>query len=65
MSMYFAVLKYGVWGQVCIDHVREIALVIFIQQVLSYYLLKGTKQPFRQTCSTENNVAERMWPEVN
>ena len=47
------------------DHEREFALVIFIQQVLSCYRLEGRKQPFKQTRSTENNVAERMWPEVN
>ena len=60
-----AVLKYDVWEQVRMDHGREFALVIFIQQVLPCYCLEGRKQPFKQTCSTENNVAERMWPEVN
>ena len=60
-----AVLKYGVWEQVRMDHGRKFALVIFIQQVLSCYRLEGRKQPFKQTRSTENNVAERMWPEVN
>ena len=41
-----AVLKYGVWEQVRMDHGREFALVIFIQQVLSCYRLEGRKQPF-------------------
>ena len=60
-----AVLKYGVWEQVRMDHEREFALVIFIQQVLSCYRLDGRKQPFKQFRSMENNVAERMWPGVN
>ena len=60
-----AVSKYGVWEQVRMDHGREFALVIFIQQVLSCCRLEGRKQSFKQTRSTENNVAERMWPEVN
>ena len=41
-----AVLKYGVWEQVRLDHGREFALVTFIQQVLSCYRLEGRKQPF-------------------
>ena len=47
-----AVLKYGVSEQVRMDHGRELALVIFIQQVLSCYCLEGRKQPFKQTRST-------------
>ena len=60
-----AVLKYGVWEQVRMDHGKQFALVIFIQQVLSCYRLEERKQPFKKTRSTENNVAKRMWPEVN
>ena len=60
-----AVLKYGVWEQVRIDHGRKFALVIFIQQVLLCYRLEGRKQPFKQIRSTENNVTERLWPDVN
>ena len=41
-----AILKYGVWEQVHMDHGRQFALVIFIQQVLSCYRLEGKKQPF-------------------
>ena len=59
-----AVLKY-VWEQVRMDHGTEFALVIFIQRVLSWYRLERRRQPFKQTRSTENNVAERVWPEVN
>ena len=60
-----AVLKHGVWEQVPMDHGREFTSVIFIQQVLSCYCLDGErKQPFKQACSTENNDAERMWPNV-
>ena len=38
-----AVLTHGVWEQVHMDHGREFALVIFIQQVLSCYRLGGEK----------------------
>ena len=53
------------FGNKFIYHEREVALVIFIQQVLSRCRLESRKQPFKQTRSTENKVAERIWPEVN
>ena len=39
--------------------------IIHIHPTGARYRLEGRKQPFKQTRSTENNVAERMWPEVN
>ena len=33
--------------------------------MLSCYRLEGRQQPFKQTRFTENNVAERMWPDFS
>ena len=40
-----AVLKYGVWEEVRMDHGREFALVIFIQEMLSL-LFRAEKAAF-------------------
>ena len=60
-----AILKYGIWDQVRMDHGREFCLVIFVQQVIAYLRADVRRAPFKQTTSTDNNVAERFWPEVN
>lgn len=60
-----AICKYGIWEQLRMDHGREFFLVIFAQKVLSHYRLNERREAFKQTTSTENNVAERFWPEVN
>ena len=52
--------KYGIWEQVRTDHGRDFILVGFIQNVVSYYRLIGTSTAYKQTTSTENNVAERF-----
>ena len=57
--------KYGIWEQARADHGCELALVGLIQNVLSHYRLEGTSTAYKQTTSTENNVADRFWPEVN
>ena len=60
-----ALCKYGIWEQVRTEHDCEFALVGFIQNVLSHYRLEGISTGYKQTTSTENNVAERFWPKVN
>ena len=60
-----AILKYGIWDQVSMDHGREFCLVIFAQQIIAYLRADIWCAPFKQTTSTDNNVAERFWPEVN
>ena len=60
-----ALCKYGIWEQVRTKHAREFALVGFTQNVFSHYRLEGTSRAYKQTTLTENNVAERFWPEVN
>ena len=60
-----AILKYGIWDQVRMDHGREFCLVIFVQQVIAYLRADVRRPPFKQTTSTDNNVAECFWSEVN
>ena len=60
-----AVVKYGIWEQIRMDHGQEFCLVIFVQRILSPYRNQQTRNCFRQTQSTKNYVAERFWPEVN
>ena len=47
------------------DHGREFVLCIFVQELLKRYRFSQRRLPWRQTPSTSNYVAERMWPEVN
>ena len=45
-------------------HGSKFCLGIFVQQIA--YLRDDVRRvTFKQTTSTENNVAERFWPEVN
>eukprot|EP00111_Clytia_hemisphaerica_P019025 TCONS_00056244-protein len=60
-----AMLTYGVWEQVRMDHGQEFCLVSFAQTIMSHHRLVGTSEPFRMTTSTKNNVIERFWPEMN
>ena len=53
------------WEQVRTDHDPEFALVGFIQHVLSHYRSEEPSTAYNKTTSTENNVAERFWPDVN
>lgn len=60
-----AVLEYGMWDQIRVDHGREFYLILFIQEHLR--LGRGDSQiaPYVQTTSTNNHVIERMWVELN
>ena len=51
--------------QVRMDHGREFCFVIFVQQVIAYLRAEVRRAQFKQTTSTDNNVAERFWPKVN
>ena len=57
--------RYGIWDQVGMDHGREFDLVIFVQQLLSFYRNDKSSESFKQTLSIKNYVAEKFWPEVN
>ena len=47
------------------DHGREFCLVIFVQQIIAYLRTDIRRGSLKQTTSTENNIAELFWPEVN
>ncbi|KAL2084316.1 hypothetical protein ACEWY4_019834 [Coilia grayii] len=60
-----AVLQYGMWDQVRVDHGREFYLTLYMQEMLSPYRFNLERKPYLQTQSTNNHTIERMWPEVN
>ncbi|KAE8296624.1 hypothetical protein D5F01_LYC05385 [Larimichthys crocea] len=60
-----AVLQYGMWDQIRVDHGREFFLTLFMQEKLAGYRNNTERQPYLQTSSTQNHIVERMWPEVN
>ena len=60
-----ALMMYGLFEQIRMDHGREFVLCIFVQELLKGYRFSQRRLPWRQTPSTSNYVAERMWPEVN
>ena len=60
-----ALLKYGLWNQLRVDHGNEFVLCLFVQDLLKRYRYSEEKVPWRQTTSTKNNVIERFWPELN
>lgn len=62
---YTALVEFGLWNQLRVDHGKEFVLCIFVQDILKGYRLFKDKEPWKQTTSTENNVIERFWPEVN
>ncbi|XP_048018202.1 uncharacterized protein LOC125249975 [Megalobrama amblycephala] len=61
-SFYFrsAVVNYGMWDQLRVDHGREFYMSLYMQEKLS-----RRRQPYLQTASTMNLRVERIWPEVN
>ena len=60
-----AMLKYGLWNQLRIDHEQEFSLCLFVQDLLKNYRQSTEKEPWKQTTSTQNNVIERFWPKLN
>ncbi|XP_056466626.1 uncharacterized protein LOC130405524 isoform X1 [Gadus chalcogrammus] len=60
-----AVLNYGLWDQVRVDHGREFYLTLFMQENLQAYRNNQDRRPYLQTKSTENHRIERIWVEVN
>ncbi|XP_056603041.1 uncharacterized protein LOC130420010 isoform X2 [Triplophysa dalaica] len=60
-----AVIEYGIWDQVRVDHGKEFYLTLFVQENLAHLRNNTERQPYMQTASTNNHIVERMWPEVN
>ena len=47
-----AVLAYGMWDQVRVDHGKEFYLTLFMQELLSSYRHNQERRPYLQTSST-------------
>ncbi|XP_041824690.1 uncharacterized protein LOC121647985 isoform X2 [Melanotaenia boesemani] len=60
-----AVVTYGLWDQLRVDHGGEFYLSLYIQEKLSGYRFRQDREPCQQTASTRNHRIERVWPEVN
>ncbi|KAK2823153.1 hypothetical protein Q7C36_019753 [Tachysurus vachellii] len=60
-----AVLEYGIWDQVQVDHGKEFYLTLFIQELLTSHRHNQERRPYLQTSSTRNHIVEQIWPEVN
>jgi hypothetical protein len=61
-----AILEYGLWDQVRVDHGREFYLALYIHEHLRL-AGRGNSQitPYVQTASTSNHIIERIWVELN
>ncbi|XP_062401715.1 uncharacterized protein LOC134092702 [Sardina pilchardus] len=60
-----AVMRYGMWDQLRVDHGREFYLCLYMQEKLSGRRHNTSGPPYRQTASTMNHRVERIWSEVN
>ncbi|XP_038135443.1 uncharacterized protein LOC119779740 [Cyprinodon tularosa] len=60
-----AVVTYGMWDQVRVDHGTEFYLCLFVQELLAEHRHNRERRPYIQTTSTKNHTVERIWPEIN
>ena len=58
-------LEYGLWDQVRVDGGKEFVLICHMQDFMRDKRHNTSIDPFKSTKSTENNIIERMWVEVN
>ena len=60
-----AVLEFGLWNQVRVDHGKEFYLTLYVHKKLRVGRGDEHVAPYDQTTSTCNHVIERMWVELN
>ena len=60
-----AILEFGMWDQVRVDHGREFYLTLYVHEKLRAGRGDSNVAPYVQTTSTCNHVIERMWVELN
>ena len=60
-----AVLEFGLWNQVRVDHGKEFYLTLYVHEKLRVGRGDEHVAPYAQTTSTCNHVIERMWVELN
>ncbi|KAG7317705.1 hypothetical protein KOW79_018740 [Hemibagrus wyckioides] len=53
-----AVITYGMWDQVRVDHGKEFYLTLFMQEMLSHHRFNQERLPYLQTSSTRNHTVE-------
>ena len=58
-------MKFGLWDQVRVEGGKEFVLVCHVQDLLRDRRRNTSIDPFKSTKSTDNNIIERMWVEVN
>ena len=54
--------KYGVWNQLRIDHFKEFALNIFVQELIESYRYSRNKTAWKQTASKDNLLLKNSGP---
>ena len=59
------IIQCSLQNQLLIDHGQEFVLCIFVQDLLKTQRESTEREPWMQTMSTQNNVIERFWPELN
>ena len=60
-----AVLEFGLWDQVRVDHGKEFYLTLYVHEKLRVGRGNQAVAPYAQTTSTCNHVIERIWVELN
>ena len=60
-----AIIQYGLWMQLGIDHGQGFVLCIFVQDILKAYKENTEKEPWLQTTSTQNSIIERFLQVLN
>ncbi|KAL1277198.1 hypothetical protein QQF64_023871 [Cirrhinus molitorella] len=55
-----AVVNYGMWDQLRVDHGREFYMCLYMQEKLSRHRHNLSRQPYLQTTSTRNLRVERI-----
>ena len=60
-----AIIQYGLWNLLRIDHDQEFVLCTFVQDLLKTYGENTEKDLWMQTTSTQSNVIDLLWPELN
>ncbi|KAK1890739.1 Kelch-like protein 36 [Dissostichus eleginoides] len=53
-----AVLRYGMWDQIRVDHGKEFYLTLFMQEKLADYRNNTGRQPYIQTKSTQVRLSQ-------
>ena len=56
-----AVLEYGMWDQIRVDHGNEFYLLLYVQEKMANYRTNTGRAPFIQTMSKEVSLHVADW----